>query len=44
MYYGYSDTNKLINFSSQKNLTPGELVIVKITDAKTWSLDGEAIE
>ena len=44
MYYGYSDTNKLINFSSKKNLTPGELVIVKITDAKTWSLDGEAIE
>ena len=44
MYYGYSDTNKLINFSSRSELTPGDLVMVKITDAKTWSLDGEACE
>ena len=44
MYYGYSDTNKLINFSSEKELTPGDLVMVKINDAKTWSLDGEAVE
>ena len=43
MYYGYSDTNKLINFSSSHELTPGDLVMVKITDAKTWSLDGEMI-
>ena len=43
MYYGYSDTNKLINFSSSYELTPGDLVMVKITDAKTWSLDGEVI-
>ena len=43
MYYGYSDTNKLINFSSSCELTPGDLVMVKITDAKTWSLDGEVI-
>ena len=43
MYYGYSDTNKLINFSSSHELTPGDLVMVKITDAKTWSLDGEAL-
>ena len=43
MYYGYSDTNKLINFSSSHELTPGDLVMVKITDAKTWSLDGEVI-
>ena len=43
MYYGYSDTNKLINFSSSHELTPGDLVMVKIMDAKTWSLDGEVI-
>ena len=43
MYYGYGDTNKLINFSSSHELTPGDLVMVKITDAKTWSLDGEVI-
>ena len=36
--------NKLINFSSEKELTPGDLVMVKINDAKTWSLDGEAVE
>lgn len=41
MYYGYSETNKLINFESKKNLNPGEIVDVTITSAKTWSLDGE---
>ena len=41
MYYGYSDTNKLINFTSSKELVPGDIVDVEITDAKTWSLDGK---
>ena len=41
MYYGYSDTNKLINFTSSKELMPGDLVDVEITSAKTWSLDGK---
>jgi len=40
MYYGYSETNKLINFTSDKELTCGEIVDVEITSAKTWSLDG----
>lgn len=41
MYYGYSETNKLINFSSDRDLTVGDIVKVKITNSKTWSLDGE---
>ena len=41
MYYGYSDTNKLINFTSSKDLNPGDIVDVEIVDAKTWSLDGK---
>ncbi len=41
MYYGYSETNKLINFESDKDLVPGEIVDVLIMDAKTWSLDGK---
>ena len=41
MYYGYSETNKLINFTSDRELIPGDLVDVEITDAKTWSLDGK---
>ena len=41
MYYGYSETNKLINFSSDKELEIGSIVPVKITASKTWSLDGE---
>ncbi|MDO4996181.1 MAG: tRNA (N6-isopentenyl adenosine(37)-C2)-methylthiotransferase MiaB [Bacilli bacterium] len=41
MYYGYSETNKLINFSSNKDLEIGSIVPVKITASKTWSLDGE---
>ncbi len=43
MYFGYSDTNKLINFISENNLKVGEIVNVKITSAKTWSLDGEEV-
>ena len=43
MYYGYSDTNKLINISSDKDIKEGDLVKVKITSAKTWSLDGEVV-
>ena len=41
MYYGYSDTNKLVNFVSNKDLELGDIVPVKITASKTWSLDGE---
>ena len=44
MYFGYSDTNKLINFTSEKELKVGSIVNVKITSAKTWSLDGEECE
>ena len=40
MYYGYTDTNKLVNFTgSDKEI--GEIVDVEIVDAKTWSLDGK---
>ena len=41
MYYGYSETNKLINFTSDKELSCGDIVLVLIEDAKTWSLDGK---
>ena len=41
MYYGYSETNKLINFTSDNELKPGDIVDVEIVDAKTWSLDGK---
>ena len=44
MYYGYSDTNKLINFTSKEKIKVGDIVNVKITSAKTWSLDGERIK
>ena len=43
MFYGYTDTNKLINFSSEKEVVPGDIIKVKVVEAKTWSLDGEAI-
>ena len=39
---GYTDTMKLVNVKAdEKNL--GNIVKVKITDAKTWSLDGEIV-
>ncbi|GIN37450.1 MULTISPECIES: tRNA (N6-isopentenyl adenosine(37)-C2)-methylthiotransferase MiaB [Heyndrickxia] len=40
---GYTRKNKLVNFIGPKSAI-GKLVNVKITDAKTWSLNGEMIE
>ncbi len=42
MYYGYSETNKLINFVGD-NIKLGDIVDVEIVAAKTWSLDGRTI-
>ena len=39
-YFGYSDTNKLVNFTGD-NVELGSIVNVEITEAKTWSLDGK---
>ncbi len=41
--YGYSDTNKLVNVIGNSSMI-GKIVPVKITESKTWSLDGEACE
>ena len=40
--FGYTDTKKLINFSGDESLI-GKIVKVKVTDAKSWSLDGEYV-
>ena len=43
MVYGYTETNKLVNFKGSNDLI-GKIVSVKILDAKSFSLDGELIE
>jgi len=40
---GYTRTNKLVNFVGSKDLA-GKLARVRITNTKTWSLEGELIE
>lgn len=40
---GRTRTNRLVNFKGPKAAI-GEIVYVKITEAKTWSLDGEMVE
>ncbi|KIL73653.1 tRNA (N6-isopentenyl adenosine(37)-C2)-methylthiotransferase MiaB [Bacillus badius] len=40
---GYTNKNKLVNFKGPKTAI-GKIVNVKITEAKTWSLNGEMIE
>ncbi|WP_102346865.1 tRNA (N6-isopentenyl adenosine(37)-C2)-methylthiotransferase MiaB [Bacillus sp. Marseille-P3661] len=40
---GYTRKNKLVNFKAPKSVI-GQIVKVKITSAKTWSLDGEMVE
>lgn len=39
---GYTEANKLVNFIG-KQVKPGDIVEVTITDCKTWSLNGEQI-
>ena len=41
--FGYTNTNKLINFDGDISLV-GQIVDVRVVDAKTWSLDGELDE
>lgn len=40
VYSGYTETNKLVNFTAN-NVKPGDIVEVRITACKTFSLDGE---
>ena len=40
---GYTDTMKLVNVKCDKKLI-GNIVDVKVTDVKTWSMDGEIVE
>jgi len=42
MLMGYTDTFKLVNVKADASYL-GKIVSVKITDAKTWSLDGELV-
>ncbi len=41
--YGYTDTMKLVNVNGPKSII-GEIVSVKITDAKSFSLDGDYVK
>ena len=40
---GYTDTIKLVNIDNKKDVI-GKIIDVKITEAKTWSLDGEVVD
>lgn len=42
-YSGYTDTNKLVNFEAN-GIRSGDIVNVRITQARTWSLHGELVE
>ena len=39
---GYTDTMKLVNIKADTKYI-GKIVKVKITDVKTWSMDGEVV-
>ena len=43
MMYGYTETNKLVNFKGNEDLI-GKIVNIRIIDAKSFSLDGELVE
>ena len=43
IYSGYTEDNKLVNFSGE-HVEVGSIVEVKITNCKTFSLDGELVK
>lgn len=43
MYSGYTQTNKLVNFACDEDKS-GEIISVRISACKTWSLDGEVVK
>ena len=43
MLMGYTDTMKLVNVKADKKYI-GKIINVKITEIKTWSMDGEIAE
>lgn len=40
---GYTERNKVVNFVGPKSII-GDIVDVKITEAKTWSLNGKLVK
>ncbi len=42
IYSGYTENNKLVNFTAQKDVS-GLVINVKIKQANTWTLKGEAL-
>lgn len=44
VWSGRTDTFKLVNFTSEEPLTEGQMVSVRITETKTFSLDGEKVD
>lgn len=43
VYSGYTEQNKLVNFVAKAEVQPGDIVNVKIMEAKTWTLKGEQV-
>ena len=41
--YGYTDTMKLVNVDAPQEMI-GKIILVKITGAKSFSLDGEMLQ
>jgi tRNA-2-methylthio-N6-dimethylallyladenosine synthase len=42
VYSGYTETNKLVNFKPTTDCI-GEIVLVEIISAKTWTLQGKQV-
>lgn len=43
IFSGYTEQNKLVNFKAKADVQCGDIVEVKITEAKTWTLNGEQL-
>lgn len=43
IFSGYTEQNKLVNFTRKGDVKAGDIIKVKILEAKTWTLNGEQI-
>jgi tRNA-2-methylthio-N6-dimethylallyladenosine synthase len=43
VFSGYTEHNKLVNFTAE-NVQPGDIIDVKITEHRSWTLRGEMVK
>ena len=43
VFSGYTESQKLVNFTCDKNVQVGDIIEVEIIEAKSWTLTGKQV-